>query len=58
MVLVQIWSPFTKYGPGMNYLSSTVKWVQYFGSRYLKRTFEKNSYEIGTIKYGPAMKYF
>ena len=28
-----------------------------FASKYLKRTFKKMSHEIGSIKYGPDMKY-
>ena len=30
--------------------------ILYFASKYLKQTFEKKPYEIGSIKYGLVMK--
>ena len=40
----------------MKYLLDTVKQIQYFTFKFPKRTFEKNSHEIGSIKYVPRMK--
>ena len=31
--------------------------ILYFASIYLKRTFDKKSYEIGSIRYDPGIKY-
>ena len=31
--------------------------ILYFASKHLKRTFEKKSLEVGSIKYGPGTKY-
>ena len=46
-----------KYGPDMKYSLNTIQYVQYFASKYLKRTFKKKSYEMGSIKYGPGMRF-
>ena len=46
-----------KSGPGMRYLLNMVLLVQYFASEYLKRTFEKQLDEIGSIKYVVSLKY-
>ena len=32
--------------------------ILYFVSKYLKRTFEKMSHDVGLIKYGSGIKYF
>ena len=36
---------------------SSMNNILYFGSKYLKRTFEENSHKIGSIKCGARMKY-
>ena len=38
---------------GIKYLLNTVQYVQWFASKYLKRTFENNSQVIRSIKFVP-----
>ena len=47
-----------KYGPDLKYSLNTVEGIQYVAPKYLERTFEKKSYDTGSIKYGPGIKVF
>ena len=41
----------------MRYVLKTANYIQYFAPENLRQTFEKKSYEVGSVKDGPGVKY-